>query len=302
VTESSTVDALQMQTIRTPDIVHIGYPKAASTYLKNFLESHPGVTTDDNSLSRHVLLPQLENIALIPKPHANKIHISRDEGIAESVCIVGDPENWRRYKYKPDAWDRVQDDIVVDPAKKALRLHKVIPRLKILMLIREQADWLESAYRYSMSQLPPDRRSFADFCSTPTGVVLLQAGHFDKTIQAYIDVFGSDHVQVLHFEDIISEPKSFATRLCNFIGVAERSLPQPRENSTHAQIAKMQRQFPVIERLPTNVKTALKSVARKTLPGGRKSILSSSDIERLRSMYRDSNQRTMQLLRRLPVR
>jgi hypothetical protein len=152
-----------------------------------------------------------------------------------------------------------------------------------------------------MSQLPRNRRSFADYCTTPSGIVLLQAGHFDQTIRAYTDAFGSDRVRVMRFEDIGGAPKRFAAELCEFIGVAERPLPQRRENETHAQIARIQRFFPLIEGLPRNVKNALKPHAMRLIPGARGAILSSRDVRMLRSMYAASNQRTERLISQLSI-
>ena len=83
-----------------------------------------------------------------------------------------------------------QREILVDPDEAASRLHAAYPNAKVLMVIREQAEWLNSAYKYSINELPAGQRSFADYCETPYGNVLLQAGHYDETIRAYIDIFG----------------------------------------------------------------------------------------------------------------
>jgi Sulfotransferase family len=284
------------------DVLHIGYPKAASTFVGRFLGAHPDVTTDHNCVADLLLSRSIPNASVVvEKPHPNKIHVSRDESIAESVCVIGKLENWQRYVYVPGGWDSVKDDIVVDPAEAALRLHKVHPDAKVLVLIREQVDWLQSAYKFVMSQLPAAQRTFADYCTTPSGVVFLKAGHFDQTIGAYIDIFGSERVRVLRFEDIGSAPKRFAAELCAFIGISERPLPQRRENETHALIARIQRFFPIIERLPRSVKTTLKPHASRLLPGARGAILSSRDIRMLRSIYAASNQRTERLIGQLSM-
>jgi len=280
------------------DVLHIGYPKAASTFIVRFLENHPEITMDHYLLSD--LLQTHAEFALSEKPCANKVHVSKDENIAESVCIVGTLENWQRYLYVPGAWDSVKNDVVVSPWAAAARLHKVHPRAKVLVLIREQADWLQSVYKYVISQLPWDRRSFADYCSTPSGIVHLNAGHFDQTISAYIDVFGSDRVRVLRFERIVDAPRQFTAELCSFIGVSERPIPQKRENESHAQIAHILRFFPFIQGLPKGVKTALTPYAERLLPGRRANILSSRDIRMLRGMYAASNQRTERLISQLP--
>lgn len=284
------------------DVLYIGYPKAASVFVTRFLESHSEATIDEYCLSELLLAHSVgDSPALREKPHPNKVHISKDENVAESVCWIGGRKSWERYLYVPGAWDKVKNDIVVDPGEAALRLHKVHPRAKVLLLIREQADWLQSAYKYAISQLPAAQRSFADYCATPSGIVLLGAGHFDQTICAYIDVFGSQRVRVLRFEDIVGAPNRFAAELCAFIGISERPIPQRRENETHAQMAKIQRLFPIIERLPRSVKDSLKPHAARLLPGRRAAILSSRDIRILRNMYAASNQRTEKLISQLPA-
>ena len=206
---------------------------------------------------------------------------------------------WQRYLYVPGAWDRVKHEVVIDPGETARRIYNVHPQAKVLLLIREQADWLQSVYKYVMSQLPWNQRSFADYCATPSGVVLLGAAHFDQTIRPYVDIFGSDRVRVLRFEDIVGAPKRFASQLCAFVGISEQPIPQKRENDTHAQIARIQRFFPVIEQLPRGVKTALKPYAARVLPGARGAVLSSRDIRILRGMYAVSNQRTERLISQL---
>lgn len=282
------------------DVLHIGYPKAASTFVGRYLENHPNVTTDHNRLA-NLLLPHsmADTPAVIEKPFPDKIHVSQEESIAESVCVIGELKNWQRYLYIPDAWDRVKDHIVLDPTEAASRLQKAHPYAKVLVMIREQSDWLQSVYKFVMSQLPATQRSFADYCATPSGVVHLNAGHFDQTIRAYIDIFGSARVCVLRFEDLVTAPQRFAAELCAFIGIPVRPLSSKRENETHAQIARIQRLFPVIDRLPRSVKSAIKPHAARLLPGRRWPILSSRDIRVLRSMYAASNQRTEKLIREL---
>jgi Sulfotransferase family len=280
------------------DVLHIGYPKAASTFIVRYLENHPGITVDQFKLSE--LLQRTDGrIAVSDKPCPNKIHVSKDENVAESICVVGEWNNWQRYLYVPGGWDNVKDDVIIDPQQAASRLHKVHSEAKVLIVIREQADWMQSVYKFVMSQLPWNRRSFSDYCTTPSGIVLLQAGHFDQTIRAYVDVFGAPRVHVLRFEEIARSPNRFAAELCNFLGVSQRPLPRRRENESHAQIARIQRVFPFIELLPRGVKDAIKPHAMRLIPGARGAILSSRDTRMLRNIYAASNGRTEKLIAQL---
>ncbi len=288
------------------DVIYIGYPKAASTFVRRFLENHPEVTTDHDLLTPLLFASSIAGAsaatAIAEKPCSDKIHVSIDEKVTESVCVIGEDaigeEKWNCYRFVPDAWDKVKDDIVLDPVVSALRLQKFHPRARVLLLIREQVDWLHSAYKHYMRHLPGAQRTFADFCATPQGIACLQAGHFDQTIRAYIDVFGDDHVHVLRFEDILGAPKRFATELCAFIGISEKPIPQGRENEANAQVARLRRRFPIIDQLPSEIKAVLKPFAAR-LPGRRGVLLSSREIRILRSLYATSNQRTGKLLSKL---
>jgi hypothetical protein len=286
------------------DVLHIGYPKAASTFIHRYFDAHPEVTTDHNRLA-DLLLPEARDgssVVLLDKPVAGKVHVSREESVAESVCIVGDQRVWARNLYIPGAWDNVKHDILVDAGETASRIHRAHPHAKVLILIREQADWLQSAYKYVMSQLPAAQRSFADYCMTPSGIVFLRAGHFDRTITAYADTFGGGRVCVLRFEDIAAAPQRFVAQLCAFVGIAERPLPQRRENDTNVQIARIQRLFPLVDRLPHGMKNRLKPIVARLLPAGRGSILSSREIRSLRDRYAASNTRTERLVAQLSPR
>ena len=285
------------------DVIYVGYPKAASTFVSRFLENHPEVTIDRDLLTPLLHAPSILDastaISLREKPFPNKVHVSVDEMVAVSVCLISE-EKWRGYRLVPGAWDQIKDEVVLDPAASALRLRKIHSRARVLLLIREQADWLHSAYKHFIRHLPGNQRTFADFCATPQGIAMLQAGHFDQTIRAYIDVFGSQRVRVLRFEDIVGAPHRFAAQLCAFIGISEKPIPQRRENESNAQVARIRRRFPMVDRWPTTIKNTLKPFTA-LLPGKHGVILSSREIRILHSLYAASNQRTDKLLSLLPA-
>jgi hypothetical protein len=282
------------------DVIYIGYPKAASTYVGRFLESHPEVTADHDLLTPVLSAPaDAAATAITEKPGAKKIHISIDEMVALSVCGITQ-EKWETYRLIPNAWDKVKEEVALDPAAAAFRLQKAHANAKVLLLIREQVDWLHSAYKHYIRHLPTGHRRFADFCATPQGIACLQAGHFDQIIEAYVDVYGGNRVRALRFEDITRSPRRFAAELCAFIGISERPIPQRRENESNAQVARLRNHFPIIDRFPARIKNVLKPVAAR-LPGGRRLILSSHEIRILRSVYAASNQRTEKLIAQLSM-
>jgi Sulfotransferase domain len=278
------------------DVLYIGYPKAASTFVGRFLENHPEVTADHDLLTP-LLLGPADATAVTEKPCPNKIHVSIDEMVALSICGITE-EKWKSCRLVPDAWDQVKDEVVLDPTVAALRLQKVHASAKVLLVIREQADWLQSAYKHYMRHLPNSRRKFVDFCATPQGIVYLQAGHFDQTISAYAEIFGSSRVHPLRFENINRAPRRFSAELCAFMGISEHLIPQRRENESNAQVARIRRQFPIVDHFPARIKNILKPFAAH-LPNGRGLILSYREIGILRNIYATSNQRTEKLIAQL---
>src|SRR5262245_41482006 len=125
----------QMIARPSADIIHIGCPKTASTFINRYLESHPEVTTDHNSILPLLWSYPAERASVVSeKPSPYKIHFIRDELIA--LSITANESGWRRDLHVPGAWDKVKDDFVVDPGASAARLQKLQPHAKILLTIR----------------------------------------------------------------------------------------------------------------------------------------------------------------------
>src|SRR5262249_35791004 len=118
------------------------------------------------------------------------------------------------------------------------------------------------------------------------------------TISAYADVFGSGRVHPLRFENIIRAPGRFSAELCAFMEISEQLIPQRPENESNAQVARIRRQFPIVDRFPARMKNILKPLAAR-LPNGRGVILSYREIGIVRSIYATSNQRTEKLVAQL---
>ena len=225
-----------------------------------------------------------------------RIHVSVNEKVAESVIYVGDHAAWRREMFKPNGWDLVRPHIRIDSREAAERIKGAYSKAKVLIVIRDQADWLHSAYRYFMPRLQAGRRSFADFCATPRGIVYLQAGHYDVTIAAYIDTFGPDRVKVLRFEDLVRAPERFASDLGAFVGLDAGPLPATKANEGSAVRAAMVRKyFPFVDAMPAGVRKFGGRLI-SMVPGRTRTLLSESEIQMIRGVYALSNERTAKLI------
>ena len=109
------------------DVLHIGYPKAASMFIRNYLRNHPSCTVDHNCAA-DVLLSPNERIEIVDKPDKSKVHVSSDESIAESVITDGSGV-WQNYCKVPDAWwSYVCHHATISPEAVAGTFQKLYPR------------------------------------------------------------------------------------------------------------------------------------------------------------------------------
>ena len=281
-----------------PSIVHIGYPKAASTFLQDYAAAHPQlsfrmVTMDPlHDASLATLVPPAKQDA-----SDRRVEFFTNEKLAESVLLIGDSRIWHQHKFSPGTWDIVAPHVRFDAAESARRVKSGYGVGKALIIIRDQAEWLLSAYKYFLPNLPAGRRSFADFCDTPRGRIYLEAGHFDRTIEAYFNVFGEKNVKVLRTDLLRNDPVEFAFEFCGFLGVDVRPIPNGRANVGSSNLSTLVRtRFPLVDRLPAGLRK-LGGQILGGLPAKDPSLLSPKERAAIRARYADSNDRTDVLLR-----
>lgn len=274
-------------------IVHIGYPKAGSTFLQEYMATHPEL---DSSLeAMDALVERAGSLPLRPATDG-RVRLITNEKIAESLISTDDGSVWARNKFLPGTWDETLRHNRIDPAETARRVRDNYGAERVLIVIREQAAWLHSAYKYYLSNLPAKHRSFADFCATSIGRVYLELGHYDRIIEPYIGVFGADHVLVLRAETLRNRPEQFATEFCQFAGIAYRPIPQGSANvGSSNEAAALRARFPVIDHLPAGVRRIGSAVlSRLSSSGG--SMFSDAETAEIHTRYADSNRRVERLL------
>jgi hypothetical protein len=277
-------------------VLHIGYPKAASTFLQQYLDAHPEV-----SLQIVGTAPMVDSVA----PHSappisgdagSSVCVYSNEKIAESLIITGDRGVWRKHRFTPGAWDIVDPHINISPFETARRFKQRLNPDRVLILIRDQVEWLQSSYKYFLPRLPPRQRAFADFCATPLGRVYLMAGHVDRLIEAYQNVFGRSSVSVIRVEEFAANPIMAASSLCRFLGVQTQPFPPGKANEgSKNNVAVIHRRFPIIERAPAFVRKAGSAIVSR-LSSDRPTIFSRGEIEQIQARYRESNCRANALL------
>ena len=198
---------------KTPDVVFIGLKRSASTFLRGYFTQHPNIAwTRKGTYFIHDSQFQSGNYdnEIEVADQATLCFIEVNELLATGL-IVHEHGDWDEIRFKVDH-SVDEDSITINSTEVAQRIKKTLPDARIILVLRNQVDWLRTHYRNFMNALPARRKRFSDFLTTPEGQMVLYAGFFNVTIQVYFELFGRENVQVIIYEDFRKEPRMNANR------------------------------------------------------------------------------------------
>jgi hypothetical protein len=193
-------------------LIHIGYHKAASTWLQQRLFAHPAtgfrVPWSFDEVIDHLVRPH---------PLAWDVAAARARLAAprpgDTVTVISNEE----LSGNPHAGGLLSTTI-------ARRLAEVFPDARILIVIRRQVDMLVSTYKQYVRRggvLPP-RRYFeppAAYFRMPTYRPTHHEYH--RLIARYHDLFGADRVLVVPVEHLAGNPRAFVSRIVEHAGARD---------------------------------------------------------------------------------
>ncbi len=193
-------------------LIHVGYPKTASTWLQSFLFAGeasniqlaaPIDEVRDNLIRPFPLWYEPNTVA---RRFEERVDALRQQGsvpVVSNELLVGHPVSGGH-----------------DSTVLAHRLHSLWPDAKILIVVRKQDAMLLSLYKeyvrnggyltLSQYMFPPgsDRQPTFDF----------RYLEYDRLVQFYTQLFGSENVLVLAFEEFVRHRLSFCNELLSFAG------------------------------------------------------------------------------------
>lgn|GEM_PF-5713442 len=215
---------------RVPDVIFIGHYKAGTTMLRAYFERHPNIlwTRQAQYFNKaDCVTKDSPYPPSVPEHTEGKCFIDMFEGVA--VGYVFEPGyEWTRVGFNPGV---PIDECILhpDPVSMATRVYAKAPDSKILFVIRNQIDWLRSAYLHQIKLLSPKDRSFADFINTLEGKCVANAGLYHQIVAAYYQVFGRKRVKVMLLEDFAADMVGSLHKLCDFLGVDYIDAPPERD-------------------------------------------------------------------------
>lgn len=204
-----------------PHFIHIGFPKTASTWLQDLFAAHKDICfaykpkffhwDDCFSKGKDFYL------SLFETKSGHKISLDSDEQYSAG------------FRYRSFGWDchckEKQSENFVRSIQKfampmdneliARRIYQTMPGAKILMVIRNQADWLASVYKHFIRGRE-ELRAFSKFIKEDAFV---KVGFYSATVDLYFQLFGRGNVLVLFYEELSGNPKNFLDKISDFFGI-----------------------------------------------------------------------------------
>jgi hypothetical protein len=199
--------------VRDGPLIHVGYPKTASSWLQAHLFSRSGsaglaAVATAARINREIVAPN----ALDFDPTSTRLRFETrlrrvEEGGAFPVVSA------ERLSGAPHAGGYDSRDL-------AERLKAVFPQGRVLIAIREQRRMICSLYRqYVRAGGTLPLRSYLD--PPQKGRHSMPSFHldhlkYDRLIRLYLSLFGEDRVLVLPFELFCEQPHEFVSRILRF--------------------------------------------------------------------------------------
>lgn len=221
--------------MKSTPILHIGYPKTATTTLQNLL------------FARH------HQIRLVGKPWSSRKVEEWATLIYGCDSLEYDSKLAQRGYDEHVGQHLNKSDIVVvsvelfclpqhaDRGLIANRLKEISKEATIIVCIREQLDYLPSFYRQQLSKhyTPSSFDNWIEASWNNRVNGTLHHLEYDKLVSCYQHLFGADSVHVFLYEQLRDDPVKFIDKLCCTLGIPPEEgiqlIGNDRENVARTQ-------------------------------------------------------------------
>lgn len=289
--------------VNLPHFIHIGFPKTASTWLQDLFASHPEICFMYKPKFFHwddcFAKGKEFYLSMFKQDDSHKIILDSDEQY--SVGIRHSAFGWDCC-YKPqhsfDFADKARKfSLPPDRELVAKRIHQTLPDAKIMMVLRNQPDWLISRYKHFL--IKGESRAFREFIKDQS---VLRPAFYFSIVDLYSKLFGRGNVLVIFYEELIREPEKFLNKISDFMGISKFDYQKLGKKS---RVGLTNRAAKIIQKI--NLSGSAASIIakpvfyldRKVFQKMRDSILvSPKEKQTLADLYAKDNQKLSELLGR----
>jgi hypothetical protein len=187
-----------------PNFFIVGAPRCGTTSLYSYLKEVPGV-----------YMPRVkEPFYFSPNLVQGWHHPERM--VTDKEQYLGLFKNAKGYIAVGEA----SPSYLWDPDSPKL-IHEAVPHARIIILLRDPIDRAYSHYLLHMKTWAPARRSsFADHLTRGDISQLdLQFGMYYEQVKRYLEIFGTEQVKVIIFEEFIQHLEQTVNEVLSFLGI-----------------------------------------------------------------------------------
>lgn len=293
-----------------PVLVHVGMPKTGTTTLQELLFSrHPEIyylgqtNLWDEAAAKQVLWELLLDDPL----HAEQAVALVGEGLKNKSAVVISDEalTFGEYMLRASQWP-----IHSDHVQTAKRIKAALGQVHILLVLRNQADWLVSWHRQGLKTGKYAETDYKQWLEKDLGASaehMMELLHYDKLFDAFASVFGADHVHVHFFEECVGNFPDLAAEVADLLGIdqgiARQLVSEQARNVTGGQFAGL---APVVQRFVRqggvkNLLSLIPKFLRRALRGllvreRTYEAMGEDDITEIRAQFAESNRRLFSAL------
>jgi hypothetical protein len=286
---------------RVANLVVVGVPKAGTGSLFAYLAQHPDVCgSDEKEIGYFNHYSPWRRMGPPPPIEEYARHWAHSTG--ERYAIEATPT----YSYGGE------------PVISAMRT--VLGRPKIILILRDPADRLWSAYTFQRSVgNNAGIQSFGEYLDTveqrfrddvpmvpKDGVHGLRIGFYADYVGAWLDEFGDD-MRVVFTEDMRRDPRGVVENLCVWLGIdtapvagldlgARNITRHPRSPRIAHAARRLKRRTQVLDLLPSTAYPRLRAAYFRLNSGRLSEQFEPEQRRRVEDIYRESNRATAELL------
>lgn len=196
-------------------VIHIGCMRTGSTFLQKYFAE-----------CAHVDL-RLKTRFFSYEPYWLKQHAFFKEEPSKNLLLIDSDENYSLGRFKSALIHHTDYDFNVKKEvslishkieRMAQRIHQIYPNGKIVMVIRNQTEWIESVYMHDILHFGLDK-DFSKFLKSDLGISYSRAADYHNLYETYSMLFGEANVKILFFEQLKMDSESFFDDLSAFIGI-----------------------------------------------------------------------------------
>ena len=203
-----------------PNFLIIGAAKSGTTALHSYLRQHPDV-----------YMPEKKELSYfshsITAPAINKLYLEEEiKSLEEYICYFSDATTEKAIGEASPMY------LYFEIA--SVRINSLIPDCKIIAILRNPIERAYSAYLHAVRDWREPAKDFYEALDLEKNRInegwsilyhYVNAGLYSHQLERYYEIFPSEKILVLLYDDLLSDPKMVFNDIFSFLGVDQNFFP-----------------------------------------------------------------------------